>query len=240
MQAVDEMVEAIIQTLESSGQLENTYIFFASDNGFHFGSHRQVLGKTSPYEEEIRIPMVVRGPGIPTGVVYDHLVGNTDLAPTWAELAGATPPDFVDGRSLVPLLASAPPDKSDWRQCFLLEHAPFDAPSVSYTFPVGGSRTMTSLLEPPDPEDIYRSGTAAAMSSATEALPYRGLRSHQFLYVEYPTGEVELYDLEKDPYQLENIASVANPQLLDTLSSRLEELASCSGSSCRSVEDKDI
>jgi hypothetical protein len=104
----------------------------------------------------------------------------------------------------------------------LLEHAPYEYPTASNTFLVGGPRGVN------------------VNSSTGEALPYRGLRSEQFLYVEYPIGEVELYDLEKDPYQLENIASSANPKLVEMLSTRLEELAKCSGSTCREVEDREI
>ena len=240
MQAVDEMVEAIIETLESSGQLENTYLFFASDNGFHFGSHRQVLGKTSPYDEEVRVPLIVRGPGIPNGSSLEHLAGNIDLAPTWADIAGITPPDFVDGRSLLSLLGPTPPATSSWRQCFLLEHAPYDLQSNSTISPVMRSLSRISLVEQQAPILHSRSESIVSLPVSTEALPYRALRSYQFLYVEYPTDEVELYDLEKDPYQLDNIAPIANPQLVETLAARLGDLYTCTGENCRSVENEPI
>jgi arylsulfatase A-like enzyme len=237
MQAVDDLLDMLVSTLESTGQLDNTYIFVTSDNGYHLGNHRQLLGKTSPYDEETRVPLIVRGPGVPDGQVLDHLAGNTDLAPTWAELAGAAVPDFVDGRSLVPLLGESPPPVDQWRQCFLLEHAPFELPGQPLT---GNSSTPPGLLEPPDPRRGAGSGVLAFLVEGAEALPYRGLRSANYLYVEYPTDEVELYDLRNDPFQLENIATTADAALLAELASRVRALQACSGSGCRSLEDEPL
>src|SRR5262249_26850461 len=102
-------------------QLDNTYLFFTSDNGFHLGQHRLRPGKQTAYEEDVHVPLLVRGPGIPAGRMVDQLTGEVDLAPTWAELAGVSVPDSVDGRSLVPLLRGGAPPAA-WRQAFLLEH----------------------------------------------------------------------------------------------------------------------
>jgi N-acetylglucosamine-6-sulfatase len=117
--AVDDMVAELVKTLEKTGQLDNTYIVFTSDNGWLEGQHRVFGGKIIPYEESIRVPLVIRGPGLKPGQRRDELVLNIDLAPTFAELAKVTPPDFVDGRSLVPLFSEAPPPT--WRQAFVVE-----------------------------------------------------------------------------------------------------------------------
>src|SRR5215216_5775766 len=100
MLAVDDMIGELVGALHDSGELDNTYIFFTSDNGFHLGEHRLSAGKWTPYEEDIRVPLIVRGPGVPEGETLPHMVLNNDLAPTFADLAGAEPPSFVDGRSL--------------------------------------------------------------------------------------------------------------------------------------------
>jgi len=68
------------------------------------------------------VPYIVRGPGVPAGRTLDHMVLNSDLAPTFAELGGVSAPPFVDGRSLAPLLDPAPPAPDDWRQNFLVEN----------------------------------------------------------------------------------------------------------------------
>ena len=103
MLAVDDMIGRLVGELRKSGELDNTYFFFTSDNGFHFGTHRLSVGKWTAYEEDISVPLIVRGPGVPKGRTLEHLVLNNDFAPTFADLGGAEIPDFVDGRTLRPL-----------------------------------------------------------------------------------------------------------------------------------------
>src|SRR5829696_5891255 len=93
--AVDEMVATLVETLEATGELENTYLFFTSDNGFLLGEHRLPIGKETPYQEAVRVPLLVRGPGVPAGTAVDSLALNVDLAPTLAELASVPVPPFV-------------------------------------------------------------------------------------------------------------------------------------------------
>ena len=120
MLAVDDMVERIVQELQANGRLANTFIFFTSDNGFLLGPHRFPHGKEAAYEESIRVPLVVRGPGVPAGQIRDQIVANIDFAPSFGELARTHLPDSVDGRSFAPLLTASPP--ADWRPDLLLEH----------------------------------------------------------------------------------------------------------------------
>jgi N-acetylglucosamine-6-sulfatase len=97
MLAVDEMVGSLVEELEAAGELDNTYIFFTSDNGFEQGQHRLQKGKNQAYEESSCVPLFVRGPGVPTGQKSQNLALNTDFATTFADLAGA---EFrADGRS---------------------------------------------------------------------------------------------------------------------------------------------
>ncbi len=237
LQAVDDMIESLVNTLKQTGQLDNTYIFFTSDNGFHLGNHRQVTGKTAPYEEEIRVTMIVRGPGVPAGKTLDHLTGNIDLAPTWAELAGAKIPDFVDGRSLVPLLGANPPAPSAWRQCFLVENGLWSAQTQTRVARQA-TNTPPELLEPPDADDEPDNATPTTAQAPRLGIPdYRGLRTRDYLYVEYITGEKELYDLKNDPYQLQNLAAKADKNLLAQLATRLTQMRTCAGATCRTAEN---
>jgi len=119
LRAVEEMADGVLQALAETGALERTYVFFTSDNGLLMGQHRVVGIKGNPYEETIRVPLMVRGPGVPIGTV-EAFVLNVDLAPTLLELAGTSVPDTVDGRSLVPLLSGASP--SAWRNDVLIEN----------------------------------------------------------------------------------------------------------------------
>lgn len=126
MLAVEEGIECLLQALDARGLLADTYVFFTSDNGFFMGEHGFAGGKGGLFEEATRVPLFVRGPEVPVGA-SDALVAAQDIAPTLAELAGASAPDDLDGRSLVPLLAgdaSAPR-----RRRVLLEHwSGYDVP----------------------------------------------------------------------------------------------------------------
>ena len=117
MLAVDEMVASLVEELEAAGELENTFIFFTSDNGFLQGEHRWDSTKDRPYEESARVPLFVRGPGIAPGTEVENLALNTDFAPTFAELGDVS--FSADGRSLVSLLRGEEP--ASWRSAVLLE-----------------------------------------------------------------------------------------------------------------------
>jgi arylsulfatase A-like enzyme len=197
MQAVDEMVAELVQLLEETGQLDNTYIFFTSDNGFHMGEHNLPSGKMLPYDEDIHVPLLVRGPGIPPGMTVTQMTANIDIAPTIAELAGAEPAKYVDGRSFAPFLFSGQ-KPADWRQALLIETGDLDRES-----PV---------------------------------IAYRGVRTEQFIYVEYENGELEFYDLVADPYEMDNLASSLDTETLATLHDWLEGLKTCKADECRILE----
>jgi N-acetylglucosamine-6-sulfatase len=103
--AVDESVRALTDAIAARGELERTVIVFLSDNGYQFGEHRW-QGKETPYEGSIRVPFAIRSPWLASATV-PMLVGNLDVAPTIAELAGVSPPSPVDGVSLAPLVRGA-------------------------------------------------------------------------------------------------------------------------------------
>ena len=100
--AVDDAVAQIVSALTVTGQLDNTYIIFTSDNGFFHGEHRVPSGKVLLYEPSVRVPLIVRGPGIPHGKHRSQFVVNTDLAPTILSATGVQPARVLDGRSLLP------------------------------------------------------------------------------------------------------------------------------------------
>ena len=127
MLSVEDLLREVVAELRATGELDNTYIFFTSDNGFHLGQHRMTQGKRTAYEEDIKVPFMVRGPGVPVGRTLKHQVLNNDFAPTFARLAGVTPPSFVDGKSMVPLLGTSPPTVSNWRTGILTENWRTDA-----------------------------------------------------------------------------------------------------------------
>jgi N-acetylglucosamine-6-sulfatase len=116
--AVDEAVAALFNQLQASGELANTLIIFTADNGFFHGQHRVPSGKNLVYEPSIRVPLIVRGPGVPRGLRLKQLVANIDLAPTIVATARARAGRALDGRSLLPLLARP---RTEWKRDLLLE-----------------------------------------------------------------------------------------------------------------------
>ncbi len=115
---VDRFIADATDLLRRRGELDNTYFVYYTDNGAHFGQHRFGHGKLQPYEEDVNFPLIVRGPGIDGGEVNTELVGNHDVAPTFAEIAGVEPPAFVDGRSFFGLATE--PETTPWPRTAIL------------------------------------------------------------------------------------------------------------------------
>ena len=103
--AVDDAVARIVSTLERTGELANTLIVYTSDNGYMHGEQRIQAGKVWPYEPSTRIPLVMRGPGVPAGLRDPRPVANIDIAATIVDAAEAQPQRVLDGRSLFDLMA---------------------------------------------------------------------------------------------------------------------------------------
>lgn len=187
LQTVDRAIGSMVAYLEQSGEMDNTYIFYTTDNGYHMGQHRLPAGKMTPYTEDVRFPLIVRGPGVPEGRMREELVQNTDFAPTVAKLAGAPAPEFVDGTSMVPLLSGDP--TVPWRDAAYFEG--------------DGQHPFSGIT--------------------TEAGEH---------YVEWEGGFTELYDLNADPRQLENLSG-ERPNKEASLHAILEDLKDCAGAECR-------
>jgi N-acetylglucosamine-6-sulfatase len=104
LRAVDDLVADVVRALEDTGELQDTLVVFTSDNGYLQGEHRIRAGKVFLYEPSLRVPLLMRGPGVPPGIQVDRWSSNVDLAPTILEATGALPGRVQDGRSLFPLL----------------------------------------------------------------------------------------------------------------------------------------
>lgn len=205
LEAVADLVDAVLGKLAADGKLDNTYVFFTTDNGFHMGEHRLGKvgiqddthmkvpgGKNTMYEEDIHVPMWIRGPGIAAGSTVDGLMGNVDLASTFCEIAGATPGANVDGRSALPLLHN---QAVPWRTSFLIGRGG----NASYAGIRLADETVFTQLDSPQPYE--------------------------------PNGE--FYDLVADPHELENGYKALPVPELAALLTRVQAYRTCSGDSCR-------
>jgi N-acetylglucosamine-6-sulfatase len=220
LQTVDRFIRDITDYLASLGELSNTYIVYYTDNGTHWGEHRLDYGKLTPYKTDTNFPLLIRGPKIPEGAVSTKLIGNHDIAPTFAEIGGASTPSFVDGRSFLRVADADPSNDSPWRTGLYIE------------------RRYKPEWKLPSKED-----------SGQYVPPYEGVREENLLYVHYhddpwtavnDAGFREFYDLNTDPHELRNLAYYGEiPQAtLDRLEGRLFRLRGCKEEECRAAEDE--
>jgi N-acetylglucosamine-6-sulfatase len=200
VQAVDRMIGQIEQELAAKGLARNTYIVFSSDNGLHMGEHRLRPGKLTAFDTDIKVPLVVTGPGVPAGRTVARMTENIDLCPSFEQLGGAPVPDSVDGRSLVPLLRGR--RVAGWRREILVEH-------------------HGRVFDPSDP-DLPTRGSGNPPS-------YEAIRTRRSLYVEYDTGEREFYNLSHDPFELRNLAEELPRARARRLHRTLVGIESCHG-----------
>ena len=198
VRSLDDSVGTILDGLGDRAQ--NTIVIYLSDNGFLFGEHRR-FGKTDAYEESVRVPMVVRYPAMLAtthAFASQALVSNVDIAPTLAELAGF--PWQADGRSLVPLLDGS---AQSVRSALLIEHCQ----GVSL-----GSVPCSGL-------SFY--------AHQSRAGGYVGVVTSRYVFVRYDDGDRQLFDLETDPAELNNL--VEAPGSGATIASLEAKLASLLG-----------
>ncbi|CZT44584.1 probable arylsulfatase [Rhynchosporium secalis] len=227
LQAVDELVEGLVQRLEKYGVLENTYIIFSSDNGYHISQHRLPPGKECGFEEDINVPFIIRGPGVAAGKEVDVVTTHTDFVPTVLKLVGAkTGWEGLDGSS-IPLFENEIEEAKEKRQ----EH-------VNVEF---WGRSI--------PEGIYKFSldngkfVAYGLNNTYKALRVLG-RGYNLYYAVWCTNEHELYDLTTDPGQLKNLypTTSSHPQqsifnlplfkVLPRLDALLMVTKSCKASTC--------
>ena len=204
---VDEAVRDLVRSLRRTGQLDSTLFIFTSDNGWMLGQHRMAKYKYVPYEESIRVPLLMRGPGVRRGAVATELAGNIDLASTILDAAGARPGRTQDGISLLPIARG----KALPRRHLLIR---------AFPQPRGESGALA----------FY----AGVRTERYKYVEWQYGTTDPGTFVEGVTGAYELYDLLRDPYELTSHHD--DPAYADVraeLSATLRELKECSGARCQ-------
>ncbi|KAH6706482.1 arylsulfatase [Leptodontidium sp. MPI-SDFR-AT-0119] len=219
LQAVDEMVDGLFDCLEAHGILDNTYIIYSSDNGFHIGQHRLQPGKSCGYEEDINIPLIIRGPGVAANHTTHIVTTHTDLSPTFFDLLGIPQRDDFDGTA-IPVTKAGIELAQERRR----EHV-----NVEYWGFAGGEGKY-------DHDILHENNT------------YKAIRilgpGYNLYYSIWCNNEHELYDMDVDPSQMHNLLSkdhtisstIANlpiHKVVARLDSLLFVLKSCKGITCQ-------
>lgn len=261
LQAVDDLIGNLVERLETAGELNNTYIFFSTDNGYHLGQHRMQPGKNCGYgelsspvflfhntnciETDIHIPLIVRGPGIPENQTLDVVTSHTDLAPTFLSLAN-TSRSGLDGKAI-------PTTMAETKSYYKKEHVAIEYWGLAV------------------PEGIYgyASDKRHEVGNSYKNNTYKGVRlvsdNYSLYYAVWCTNEVEYYNLkvrsalyshrpdinhtdivlQGDPHQTVNLAAhphkhsnykIANrrlPQIFNRLDALMMVLKSCKDDACR-------
>lgn len=212
------MIERLVNLLDTKGVLDDTYIFFTTDNGFHASQHRMHPGKECGYDTDIHIPLIIRGPGIASNATKDIVTSHTDMAPTLLSLANATRPDF-DGTA-IPLL----PSNATRGEHINVEFWGIGLPEGKFGIALPGGGLSY-------PNNTYK---ALRLVSGNYSL----------YYSVWCTGEHEFYDLRKDPGQMHNLFTDAKladnfelagrsfQQVIYRLDALLVVLKTCKGESC--------
>jgi len=235
--SIDDAIDAMVDTLEELGISDKTYIFITSDHGYNLGQHRLPSCKLNVYDHDLRIPMVIKGPGIKARQSFDFPASNVDVGPTILGLAGIdgyamNPP--MDGRSIVPFIV----DRHDpavlqatarhldsfsqarWREHHFVEY-----------YSLGNVKRTGHLVDDPD-SNTYRAlrftsggpiGSGNMLYAEFTALNDWNFQNYSF---------VEIFDMIADPHQLVNLA----PQISEAVKAKLHDLLQrqweCSGSNC--------
>ncbi|KAI0876424.1 arylsulfatase-like protein [Hypoxylon argillaceum] len=220
LQSVDELVDRVIRRLEDFGILDNTYVIYSTDNGYHIGQHRLNPSKQCSFEEDINIPLIIRGPGVPEKVTTDIVTAHTDLAPTLLKIAGAPLRDDFDGLA-IPLTQDGLDQAKDERhEHVTVEHWGF-----------GANEGLVLDWYP-----RFR------LNNTYKAMRVIG-KSYNLHYQVWCNNEHELYDLTTDPGQMINLLRPDEPstgtllglplhKVVRRLDSLLFVLKSCRAKTC--------
>eukprot|EP00039_Didymoeca_costata_P033451 m.42389 g.42389 ORF g.42389 m.42389 type:complete len:500 (+) comp9877_c1_seq3:65-1564(+) len=216
--SVDDYMAEVIAMLEAASVLDNTYIVFTSDHGFQLGNHRLPGDKRHPYEHDIRIPFLIRGPGVPVNVTNDHIVLNIDVAPTFADIVSGQVPSTMDGTSFLPILTGS---QQEWRHDFLVTYfGQYQEPCELQKCP------------PPNPDNFH---VIDGKNNTYNCLRTLNTTDDSMIcaFVDHENF-VELYNHQNDPYQLTNIAS-SNGGIVANKMIRLRQLMGCKAKECRDL-----
>jgi N-acetylglucosamine-6-sulfatase len=162
LQDIDAQVGRLLDTLQATGQLANTYVFFTSDNGFMLGENRQ-RGKNWAYEASVELPLVVRGPGVDVGTT-NALASMVDVWATLANFVGVAGDVAYDGRSLAHLFSGTP---ATWRKRLLFEGPPsgtdvgwyalYEQPHIYIEWTTGAKELYDLVADPGELKSLHAS-----------------------------------------------------------------------------------
>jgi arylsulfatase len=189
--AIDDAIARVLDTLETQGLSEDTLIVFTADHGDSMGAHGMFQKQNAFYDSITRVPLVLAGPGVAARGRSDELTSLIDLMPTVLDLAGLETPGGVEGRSIAPLLRGEEHDRAD--HIVIEGGSPGDPPplaEVANSTPAG----------PWDESQFVWCANPRAWAG-----PGKCVRTDRWKLAIYDNGDAELYDMHTDPDELTNL-----------------------------------
>jgi len=263
LMSVDDLIEEVFKAVEEAGVMDSTYFFYSSDHGFQLGELNLPFDKRNVYEFDAKIHLLARGPGIAEGSQWAQPATNVDLAPTWLAIAGLRQPAGMDGRSILPLLLDAPasigsPAYKTWSATLpatvhehLLAVVGLDTYASTWRKSVyihhqhvgGGGLHICPGHNGHQVDDVDNNYIAVRHLPGS---PLGNILYAEFQWANgtnYGAGNVdfqspfffEYFDLDNDPWQMENIygkVKSSDPQLIARLHEEVQAWLACSGISC--------
>ncbi|GJQ79925.1 hypothetical protein Trydic_g18369 [Trypoxylus dichotomus] len=214
--AVDEMVEAVFKKLKEIDVLDNTYVIFTSDHGFHIGEFTQPWDKRQPYETDIKVPLLVRGPGVVRKIV-NKSVTLVDLPPTIFQLAMNDSSNNMDGKSFAKYLISHKKQKAIEPEYLFIEYHGEGQPEyIDSGCPYSEDLSECSLSNWCKCQDS-RNNSYTCVKYVMVNINLKFCRFYD------DVGFREAYDLVKDPYEVVNIYSRLNKDLINHLEAAIDK-----------------
>ena len=224
---LDHMLRVVVDGLEGLGVMDNTYLIFTSDNGYHLGEHKAAFGKGLPYETDVRLPMYIRGPNVFRNATLPHPTGHLDITATVVDIAGAT--------------------------AFVPSQTPLDGKSFLGEIRASVDDPLPPLLpallprdSPPSAKALAHNADAWRQYSFSEFfgtdLTWRLVRvqnsTASFTYTSWCTNDTEIFHLANDPHQMSNLAGTGDAwanQVAGQFAPAAAALGACHGSACSAV-----
>ena len=235
MLSVDNAIDGVMRLLDSLNVLDDTFVFFTSDHGRHFGQFGMPEGKLTPYEFDNLVPFWVRGPQIQPFTYSDTTALLMDIAPTFIDIAVGNTPEDMDGISLLPHLQNRPNDAIK-RESFIISHHGLSREGhTSY-------ESEPCYIEGRYPPELfwcydhYNCRCQDGRNNTFNCIRTISMEQNDiFCQFEDDVNFVEYYDLNSDPFQLYNLAQNMDQSAIREHADKLQNLLNCSGENCQAT-----
>ncbi|KAK4878099.1 hypothetical protein RN001_010605 [Aquatica leii] len=223
--AVDELVSEVVAKLDEISVLDDTYIMFTSDNGYHIGQFVQAWDKRQPYETDLRVPFFIRGPLIKSKRTMYQPVSTIDIAPTILSIAGIKTPNDMDGRSFYKNLVKGIDNKNG--DILIEYHGESNLKTIDYRCPwVNDKGVSQCTLESWCKCQDSRNNTYACVRRFAPEVNFKFCKFFD------EENFIEAYDLQSDPSELHNIYELLKSNDIGEYTKVINLLEKCSGKVC--------